>query len=327
MGLSAVMAVNAENQVITLDLTKSTTPLAFDEETGEWTDTYDAAAGSIVSQCFSFVHSAMDDYPVWWGFTVSNSTDNSRQSNTIKYQFSNMAKGGIVLNEDGTVKTDSYGAPETSKDVPYLVAYYNSYMGPRPLDMTFSDGKAYDAVGVYVNLNSYPYYSIEEGDSYARAFSNGDKFTLTIHGVAPDESEKSIDVELASCNNGNLTINRGWSYVELASLGTVNELYFTMKSTDTGDYGDNTPAYFCLDKLMVKETAGAGISLASTGNAAISYDRRSNIVSINGAEFAMICDVTGAVLASGETTTFDISAFPAGVYIVKAGGSSVKIAK
>jgi len=327
LAFAGIMTANADNQVITLDLTKATTPLTFDEDTGAWTGTYNDDEEAIVSQCFSFVHSSMSDYDTWWGFTASNSDNNQRQENTLKYQFSNMAQGGIVLNEDGTVKTDEFGAPVTNKDVPYLVAYYSAYMAARPVDMTFTDGKAYEAVGVYINLNSYPYYSIECGDSYARAFTNNDKFTLTIHGVAPDESEKTIDVNLASYTNGNLTINRGWMYVDLAELGTVNELYFSLKSTDSGAYGDNTPGYFCLDKLMVKDPEGAGIASAKINDASISYDRVSNIVTISGAEFAMICDITGAVLMSGESATFDISSLPAGVYIVKAGDSSIKIAK
>ena len=69
----------------------------------------------------------MGEYKTWWGFTASNSTDNARKDDTLTFQFSNMAKGGIVLNEDGTVKTDDFGAPVTSAEMPYLVGYYGSY--------------------------------------------------------------------------------------------------------------------------------------------------------------------------------------------------------
>lgn len=328
----AAFAANAESDVITLDLSKAS--LTFDAETGAWTDTYNDDVTSIDSQCFSFIHNSMSDFDTWWGFTASNSTDNQRKDNTLKFQFSNMAKGGIVLNEDGTVKTDDFGAPVTSADVPYLVGYYGQGFSERPTDMTFADGKAYEAVGVYVNLNSYPYYSIEYGDSFARAFTNNDKFTLTIHGVAPqeseatDESEKTVDVELASYTNGNLTINRGWRYVDLTSLGTVNELYFTMTSTDASGSYANTPTYFCLDKLMVKPSITTGVQQLSADNAAaISYNRDSKTVSVANAEFAIVYDVTGAALTSSDEANFSIAHLPAGVYVVKAGNSSLKIAK
>ena len=318
-------AANAQSSYV-LDLSKSTTPLTFNAETGAWDDTYDDDAESIDSQVFSFVHSSMSDWATWWGFTVSNSTDNQRQTDTLKFQFSNMAKGGIALNEDGSIKVDDFGAPVVSAEMPYMVGYYSAFMARRPVDMTFIDGKAYDAVGVYVNLNSYPYYCIEYGDSFARAFTNGDKYTLTIHGVAPDESEKTVDVDLASYTNGNLTINRGWMYVDLSSLGTVNELYFTMSTTDKGAYGDNTPEYFCLDKLIVKDAPTAVANIAAA-NENISYNRATKTVSLEGIDFAVVYDVAGNKMMTSSEKSFDISGLDAGVYIIKGGNTSLKIAK
>ena len=215
ISLSAASVFASDGKVIVLDLTKSTTELSFDEKTGSWNETYNEEAEVIESQCFAFVHSSMDpDYQTWWGFTASNSADNSQRENPITFQFSNMAEGGIVLDEDGKVKTDEFGAPVVSAEVPYLVAYYSAYMSARPVDMIFSDGKSHEVVGMYVNLNSYAFYSMMFGDSYARAFNNGDKFTLTIHGVAADNSEKEISLDLASSADGDLTINRRWRYVD-----------------------------------------------------------------------------------------------------------------
>ena len=330
LGLLAIgcSSLFAQENVITLDLSKSTTKLEFNENTGAWVDTYNDDAECIESQCFSFVHSSMSDWATWWGFTASNSADNSMRSNYVTYQFSNMAQGGIVLNEDGTIKKDSFGAPVVSAEVPYLVAFYSPFMAARPVTMTFDSSKSYEAVGAYVNLNSYTYYSIQNGDSFARAFNNGDSFKLTIHGVAPSGDEKEVEVELASYENGNLTINRGWRYVDLSELGEVNELYFSLKSTDTGAYGDNTPAYFCLDKLMVKETATSavtkGTALAST---AIDYDRATKTVTINGADFAIVYDSTGKKLMATEASSFSLESLPAGVYVIRAGEASLKIAK
>lgn len=322
----SAFSLSAENEIITLDLTKAKTELTFDAETGAWDGTYDDDAESIESQCFSFVHNSMGDYNTWWGFTASNSCDNSRKDNTLKFQFSNMAKGGIVLNSDGSIKFDEFNAPETSAEVPYLVAFGMSGFGKRPVDMTF-DGKNYEAVGVYVNLNSYPYYSIECGDSFARAFNNGDKYTLTIHGIAPDESEKTVAVDLASYTNGCLTISRGWMYVDLSSLGVVNELYFTLDSTDSGVYGMNTPAYFCLDKLMVKSVDSAGINDLTANSCTISYDRSSKIVNLDGADFAIVYDTVGNKVMTADSSQFSIASLPAGIYLVKANNSCIKIAK
>lgn len=325
--LTAMTAFAAEPGITILDLTKSTTPLEFNAETGAWDGTYNDDAESIDSQCFSFVHNSMGEYKTWWGFTASISADNSKRADFVTYQFSNMAKGGIVLNEDGTVKTDDNGAPVTDASVPYLVSYCSSMMARRPAEMAFADGKTYEPQSVYVNLSSYPYYSIEDGDAFARAFNNGDKFTLTIHGVKPDETESTVEVTMASYTNGDLTINRGWKLVDLTSMGEVNELYFSMKSTDSGIYGDNTPDYFCMDKLCVKESDQSIVAAVRAADARIKYDRDTNEVSVAGAGYAKVYDSTGVSVMSTEAPLFSISHLPAGVYIIRAGGSSIKIAK
>lgn len=323
-----VTGVYAEGKITMLDLSKATTKLEFNDLTGAWTGTYDDDAESIESQCFSFVHSSMSDWATWWGFTASCSADNSMRDNFITYQFSNMAEGGIALTEDGDVRLDDFGAPVVSAGMPYLVAFYSSYMSARPVDMTFNDGKTYEPVGVYVNLNSYPYYSICDGDGFARAFTNGDSFKLTVHGVAEDESEKEVSVELAAYANGNLTINRGWRYVDLSGLGAVNELYFTLKSTDSGAYGDNTPAYFCLDKLSVREASTTGLkNLAADGTPVITYDRGSKIITVKGEAFAVVYDIAGHKLLATDSPQFSLESLPAGIYLVRAGSASIKIAK
>lgn len=198
-------------------------------------------------------------------------------------------------------------------------------MSPRPVDVIFSDGEAHEPVGVYVNLNSYAYYSITEGDAIARAFTNGDVFTLTIHGVAEDESEKTIDVVLASYTNGDLTINRGWRYVDLSSLGAVNEIYFTMKSTDSGTWGDNTPGYFCLDKLIV-QAAKSGVENVAA-KTAIAYDRASKSVRLAGSDFAVVYNTQGQKVMTAEGAEFSLESLEPGVYIVRSGNRSLKVAR
>jgi len=323
-------AGGASAEVITLDLTKSTTALQFDATTGAANVTYDDEAESIDSQCFSFIHNSMGDYDTWWGFTASNSADNAIKESFLTYQFSNMAKGGIVLNEDGSVKIDEYGQPVVSADVPYIVGYYGAYYGKRPTDMVFTDTRLYKPVSVYINLNSWAYYSVLGFDSYARAFRNGDKFTLTIHGVAADDSEKTVEVSLASCSNGDLTAATGWKLVDLSSLGDIKELYFTLDSTDSDPtYGMNTPGYFCMDKLTVEPVENSAVETVSDlqPKSDIKYIRRAGRVYVDGADFACVYDVNGRKVMAVETQSFSVEDLPQGVYFIKAGDSTLKIAK
>lgn len=318
---------HAANDIITLDLTKATTTLEFNADNGSWTGTYDDDIESIESQCFSFIKNSYGSYKTWWGITASKSADNKPKTDVLTYQFSNMALGGIVLNDDGSVKKNEFGAPVTSPDVPYLVCYGGKAWGPDAVDMVFNDGKLYEPVGMYVNLNSYTYYSNMFGQTPARAFTNGDKFTLTVHGFAADETEKTVDVDLASCENGNLTQAMGWVYVDLSSLGAVNEMTFTFETTDTGAYGQNTPTYFCMDKLMVKQSSAAAADNIIADDTVIRYDRPAGTVTIEGADFMMIRNTAGQTVMSGEGRVFDISGLPSGVYIIRAGNRSLKIIK
>ena len=324
---AAMMAVSVNAQTVTLDLTKATTELAFDSETGAWTGSFDQTQEVIESQSFIFIHNCNPDWHTWWGFTASNSADNSRRSDYITYQYSNMAQGGIVLNEDGTVKRDENGVLEVSAEVPYLVGYYSEYNGEKSTQMIFNDGLAHEVLGVYVNLNSYAYYNVLEGNPYGREFNReDDAFTLTIHGVNDNGSEAKIDVNLASYSNGDLSVNRGWKYVALTLLGAVNELYFTMSSSDSGVYGMNTPGYFCLDKLTVKADA-TNVEMVNANTVAISYDRAAQVVNFGENIFAAIYNANGQQVKAGEGTKMDVSNLERGIYVVKAGNSAIKIAK
>lgn len=316
-------AQDASDDIIMLDLSKSSTPLSFDEVNGMWSDTFDDDVTEIESQVFSIVHGSISDYSYWYGFTVSNSVDNAYQSNTLLYQYSNMAKGGILLNDDGTILTNQQGAPIAGEEMPYLVAFPKS-------EITFNTDKAYELVGGYFNLNSYTFYSILYGDGYARAFTEGDELTLTVHGVDADANEKSLDITLASFSNGGLTASTGWKYVDLSSLGTVEEIYFTMSSTDSGQWGMNTPGYFCLDKLMVKESSNTSSvdtdSLVERNS--IVYDKRSKTIILPEAAFALVYDAMGNLLiSSSDKKSFSVEDLAAGIYVVKAGNQRLKFAR
>jgi hypothetical protein len=72
-----------------------------------------------------------------------------------------------------------------------------------------------------------------------------------------------------------------WRYVDLSSLGKVKKLGFALDSSDGGDWGINTPAYFCIDNFGaegVEELPGSNVTTGisnvqrSTLNAERSFD-------------------------------------------------------
>lgn len=114
--------------------------------------------------------------------------------------------------------------------------------------------------GMYVTNNTYLVNSILNGDSYAKKFTTGDWFKLTVNGfIYADndgdgrwESEKvgSVDFYLADFRNPmDYKYASDWMWLDLTSLGEVTNLGFELTSSDNGDFGMNTPAYFCFDNL------------------------------------------------------------------------------
>ena len=107
--------------------------------------------------------------------------------------------------------------------------------------------------GTYVTNTAYAAAVIKNGNDYARAFKDGDYFKLTFTGYLAGVKLGSVDFYLADFRNGKSLIVKEWTYVELVELTIVDEIRCTLESTDKGDFGMNTPAYFCLDNFGAKK--------------------------------------------------------------------------
>ena len=163
-----------------------------------------------------------------------------------------MAGGGCVINEDGTVTADPAQ--------PYIVGYWGSWSEDPTNQVMYVDSEGnttFKPAGVYVCNHPWPYYGCEHGDGGSRAFEEGDYFELIAHGVDAEGNEATTSIKLVEFTNGELKALNDWTFFDLSSLGEVESVYFTLNSTDTGDYGMNTSAYFCMDKFQVNDTATA----------------------------------------------------------------------
>ena len=67
-----------------------------------------------------------------------------------------------------------------------------------------------------------------------------------------------------------------WDNVDLTGLGLVKSLEFTLTSSDMGDFGMNTPAYFALDSISVIP-APAAFLLGGFGVGLVGWGRRRKI--------------------------------------------------
>ena len=269
LAASALLASAAWAGVVTLDLNKPINPSSLEyNDYGIWTQCYndvdytwlefgDEDGEFMLSHLIDGEGASWGGY-YWDGFCPAiggDQTDYGQPGSSASwttYFGGCMAGGGCVINADGTVTADPAQ--------PYLVAYYSNWAMEGPSNQVMfvdKEGKTtFEPVGVYVCNHPWPYYGCEHGDGFGNPFGEGDYFELIAHGVAADGSEKTVSINLVEFSNGELHALNDWTFFDLSSLGEVESVYFTMNSTDTGDYGMNTAAYFCMDKFQVKGEDG-----------------------------------------------------------------------
>ncbi len=348
LALSA-FAETATTQTVTLDLTKPNNPVEFefDTEKGYWVETYNDADWSYFdSQIFSFSHLLSGNSyggSTWDGFTVSvNGGDEdmaSADGGYITNQWGCMAKGGIMTNDNGAIVIGDNNKPVSDKSLPYVIGYYSYYadfgMGVDPNHIVFSDPEPCIPKGMYVANAPYSYYTVLNGDAYAKAFEEGDSLTLVVHGLNEDyERTTSLKYNMIKYpEGGSLQASRDWEYVDLSALGAVCGLAFTMESTDASAFGPNTPTYFCLDKLSVEKTIPASIESSTETTTKVYPSKFDNVlyVKANKEIELQLFDTNGRVvlrvnLQEGENA-LNVDMLPRGIYVANVDGQQVKLIK
>ncbi|XZF15331.1 DUF4465 domain-containing protein [Chitinophagaceae bacterium MMS25-I14] len=120
--------------------------------------------------------------------------------------------------------------------------------------------------GFYVTNSTYAYNSMRDGDFFAKKFggatgNDADWFKLTVfgylNGAKKADSVTFYLADFRDTNNATDYIVKDWRWVNLLPLGHVDSLQFKLSSTDNGQYGMNTPAYFCMDNFTTNETSVA----------------------------------------------------------------------
>ncbi|MBP5392988.1 MAG: DUF4465 domain-containing protein [Bacteroidaceae bacterium] len=187
----------------------------------------------FVSGDFEFATGCMHDWDYWYWFGYANRTDTKYE--TLDDQWNNVVGGGY----DGSA---TYG-----------VAFAAEFNGPCYAALLTEPQVV---PGFYITNSSYAYYSMANGDASAKKFEKGDWFKLTITGYdADNEVTGTKEYYLADLRDeATAYIINDWRYVDLSGLGTVAKIGFALSSTDNGDWGMNTPAYFCFDNFGAEGT-------------------------------------------------------------------------
>ena len=138
------------------------------------------------------------------------------------------------------------------------MAYDSSSSSIGPPTILPADGVATVVEGAWLTNTTYAALSMRDGDAFAKQFggpsgADPDWFLVTITGYDGDESPRgTVDFYLADFRFEDSVedyIVDQWTWVDLVGLGPVSAIDFALSSSDNGDFGMNTPAYFALDGL------------------------------------------------------------------------------
>jgi len=256
------------------------------------------------------------------GFIYSDKTD----SVTCGYANEASAKTGI-----GYGGSANYGVLYCSNPITYANNFNLNLFGA-------AVGKPVS--GFYVTNSTYAYNSFTPGypaPAFGRKFHTGDWFLLTIKGYSGGMlTADSVNFYLADYRDTDTTMHYGlktWEWVNLLPLGHVDSLQFSLSSTDTGAYGMNTPAYFCMDNLTTNETlVGVQTVNSSTYAAKIYPNPSSGSVFIetpnNDFNQITVLNAAGTVVLNQNITTgttqINTQGFASGNYLVQFTGANAQ---
>ena len=185
--------------------------------------------------------------------------------------------------------------------------------------------------GFYVTNATYPYMSMLHGDAFAKKFgsasgSDPDFFLLTVkkyqNGFLGPDSVNFYLADFRSDDSEEDYIVDGWQFVDLTPLGPADSLWLSLSSSDVGQFGMNTPAYFCVDQIMtggVSTTAEnpAKESLIVFPNPCAEY------ISVQTQAASLlfkIFTIDGTLQMQGKcsinTNEIDVSHLPRGIYLL-----------
>ncbi len=265
---------------------------------------------------FPCVYDTSFGYEFWSsGFVYSNMTDSITSGFGNQYS----AKAGSGYNSSN-----------------YAIAYgtTNYLLSLQPHFKTYE--------GFYITNTTYAYNSMRDGDAFAKKFGDTtgtnsglpqgnypDWFKLVITNYWQGNKMDTVEFYLADFrfnDDDSDYIVRDWTWVDLSKFSQNSDsIVFTLSSSDNGQFGMNTPAYFCMDDFTSRLVPDAVQEVNHKIAAKIYPNPALHELHIETTDPAVtsvvISNMSGKMVAtyslSGKHSTIPTAHLPAGMYLLQ----------
>ncbi|MFN2394437.1 MAG: DUF4465 domain-containing protein [Bacteroidales bacterium] len=197
-------------------------------------------SGGFVSGNLFFPNTFNEEWSSWSGFSVSNISDNETPG---------------FINQYSAYTGESYDG-----NINYTVMYVSEFDETNHIKLT-GENKDKSFRGMFVTNNTYAALAMRDGDDFSKKFggedgNDPDWFKLNITGFKDGSEIEVMETEFYLAdyrfddNTQNYIID-SWEWIDLSEFAGADELRFFLHSSDVGEWGINTPAYFCIGQVEV----------------------------------------------------------------------------
>lgn len=166
----------------------------------------------------------------WSGFAISSHKDTVTAGYTNQY--SSISGSGAAGSKQFAVAYDS------------AVIYTQGIDEAEHIEKTIPQS-------LMITNSTYTYHTLKYGDMFTSKFNAGDWYKIIIKGYKASTLTGAVEFFLADFREGKTLIVKDWKKVDLSQLGEVDRIVLTFDSSDKTAGWLNTPAYACIDNLVL----------------------------------------------------------------------------
>lgn len=182
-------------------------------------------SGMFTSKYLTFYNEYDEQWDFWGGFAYTNQTDNT----TFSHENYSSAAGSGALGSSN-----------------YVIGYYSDFNNSTGIKID-TDISPETLNGMYLSLSAYVSLYMEFEDLY-ESEQHWLKLIITAYNTV-EETQVSKEIIMADYrfNQSDGYKFEDWHFIDMTWTNDSDSLYFTMESSDLGEWGINTPTYFCID--------------------------------------------------------------------------------